>query len=63
MRGLAVSAVASAYEVTARAKRLVAVEREYFEDMMAEGRARFEAKRAKDEAKRAAKLAVNEARH
>ena len=45
MRGLAVSAIAAGYELSARARRLVAEEREFFEDMVAEARTRFEARR------------------
>ena len=44
---LAVGVIASAYDVVDRAKRLVAVEREHIEDLFAEGKARFEAKRAR----------------
>jgi hypothetical protein len=46
-RGLAVSAVAGGHDMAARARRFVAVEREFFEDLMAEGRARFEEGRAR----------------
>lgn len=45
LRELAVSAVATGYEVAQRARRLVATEKEFFEDLVAEGRARYEASR------------------
>jgi hypothetical protein len=46
-RKLAVTAIALAHEVTERTRRWVAVEREYFEDLFAEGRAQYEAQRAR----------------
>ena len=44
---LAVGVVAAAYGAYDRTKRLVAVEREHLEDLVAEGKARYEAKRAR----------------
>lgn len=43
----AVGVVAAAYGVYDRTKRLVAVEREHLEDLLAEGKARYESKRAR----------------
>jgi hypothetical protein len=43
-RKLAVAAIAAAYEVSDRARRWVAVEREHLEDLLAEGRAMYEAR-------------------
>jgi hypothetical protein len=51
-RTVAVGAVAFAYGAYDRAKRIVAMERENLEDLLAEGKARYEAKR--DRAARAA---------
>jgi len=45
MRGLAVQVVAGGLTVAEGGRRLVATEREYFEDLLAEGRARFQAGR------------------
>ena len=45
LRGLAVQVVAGGLSVAEGGRRLVAQEREYFEDLVAEGRARFEAGR------------------
>jgi len=50
---LAVGVVAAAYGAYDRTKRLVAVEREHLEDIVAEGKARFEARRARAAAKAA----------
>ena len=44
---LAVGAVSIAYGAYDRTKRLVAIEREHLEDILAEGKARYEAKRAR----------------
>jgi hypothetical protein len=44
---LAVGVIAVAYGAYDRTKRLVAVEREHLEDLVAEGKARYEAKRAR----------------
>ncbi len=46
-RSLAVEAVAAAYAVSERTRRWAATEREFFEDLVAEGRAKFEAERAR----------------
>lgn len=45
-RGLIVSAVAIGLDAAERAKRVFAQEREFLEDLVAEGRARFETTRA-----------------
>jgi hypothetical protein len=47
LRGMAVNAVAAGHEFADRARRFVAVEREYFEDLWAEGRSRFDDARAR----------------
>ncbi len=47
-RSLAVGAVVAFYTATDRTRRWIATEREYFEDLVAEGRARYEAERARD---------------
>jgi hypothetical protein len=44
---LAVGVVAMAYGAYDRTKRLVAIEREHLEDLVAEGKARYESKRAR----------------
>jgi len=44
-RGLAVGAISALYGAAERVKRLVAIEREHLEDLVAEGRARYEAER------------------
>jgi hypothetical protein len=44
-RDLAVRGIAQWYELGDRAKRFVAVEKEYFEDMFAEARALYESRR------------------
>ncbi len=44
-RGLAVGAISTFYGTVERVKRLVAIEREHLEDLVAEGRARYEAVR------------------
>jgi hypothetical protein len=46
-RDLAVGVVSMAYGAYEGAKRLVAIEREHMEDLFAEGKARYEAKRAR----------------
>ena len=46
-RSVAVGAIAAVYAATDRARRWVATEREYFEDLIAEGRAKFEAEQAR----------------
>jgi hypothetical protein len=53
LRNVAVDAVAAGHELAARARRFVAVEYEHFQDLWAEGRARFDdapARAAYDEA-------------
>jgi hypothetical protein len=45
-RELAVGAVAAGYDMANRTRRAVAMEKEFLEDLVAEGRARFEAGRA-----------------
>lgn len=47
-RNLAVRAVAAVYAVSDRTRRWMATEREYFEDLVAEGRAQYEAERARN---------------
>ena len=49
---LAVGLVSVAYGAYDRTKRLVAIEREHLEDLVAEGKARYEAKRARSRAHR-----------
>ncbi|MGO8998249.1 MAG: hypothetical protein ACLQVI_33430 [Polyangiaceae bacterium] len=44
---LAVGVISVAYGAYDRTKRLVAIEREHLEDLVAEGKARYEAKRAR----------------
>lgn len=44
-RDLAVNGLTSWYDLSERARRFVAVEREYFEDLVAEARSNFEARR------------------
>jgi hypothetical protein len=44
---LAVGLVSTAYGAYDRTKRLFAIEREHIEDLVAEGKARYEAKRAR----------------
>jgi hypothetical protein len=46
-RDLAVGLISVAYGAYDRTKRLVAVEREHLEDLVAEGKARYEARRAR----------------
>jgi hypothetical protein len=46
-RTIMVGAIAAAYGAYDRAKRFVAIEREHLEDLVAEGKAQFEAKRAR----------------
>ena len=46
-RGAVVSIVAVSYTAGARVKRIVAIEREHLEDLVAEGRARFEMDRVR----------------
>ena len=48
-RGLVVGALATAYGVADRARRFGAIEREYFEDLLAEARARFAERRGHQE--------------
>jgi hypothetical protein len=52
-RDLAVNGLTAWYDMNERARRFVAVEREYFEDLVAEARSKFESKRARRTAKRA----------
>jgi hypothetical protein len=56
---LAVGVVAAAYGAYDRTKRLVAIEREHLEDLVAEGKARYEAKRARAAPTAAATAASN----
>jgi hypothetical protein len=51
---LAVGVVAAAYGAYDRTRRLVAIEREHLEDILAEGKARYESKRARSHAAKAA---------
>ena len=46
-RDLTVRAIAAAYDLADRARRFTAVEREHLEDLVAEGRAVYEASRAR----------------
>ena len=46
LRGLTVSAVQAGFEIADRTRRFVAVEKEFVEDLFAEARARYEAKKA-----------------
>ena len=46
-RGIAVSTIASSHEIAERMRRFVAEEREFFEDLLAEGRARYQESRAR----------------
>jgi hypothetical protein len=48
-RDLAVGFISVAYGAYDRTKRMVATEREHLEDLFAEGKARYEAKRARAE--------------
>lgn len=45
-RDLAVRAIAKGHELADRSKRFVAIEREHIEDLLAEGRSRYEAERS-----------------
>jgi hypothetical protein len=58
LRNIAVGAVTASYEAVDKVRRFVAEEREFFEDLMAEGRARFEAGKARKSAPRAVPKAV-----
>ena len=49
-RGIAVSTIASSHEIAERMRRFVAEEREFFEDLLAEGKARYQEGRARAEA-------------
>jgi len=46
-RGAVVSIVATYFKAVERMKRIVAIEREHLEDLVAEGRAKFELDRAR----------------
>jgi hypothetical protein len=46
-RGAVVSIVATYFKAVERVKRIVAIEREHLEDLVAEGRAKFELDRAR----------------
>src|SRR5262245_21132099 len=46
-RDLTVRSVAAAYDMAERARRFAATEREYLEDLLAEGKARHEAHKAR----------------
>ncbi len=59
LRGLSVSAMQTGFEVAERARRFVAVEKEFVEDLVAEARQRYESARtAKERAQRPAPKAV-----
>jgi hypothetical protein len=45
-RALVVGAIAAFYGTVDRVKRIAAIEREHFEDLLAEGRARYESRKA-----------------
>jgi|SRR5580700_3067837 hypothetical protein len=45
-RSLVVGAISAFYGTVDRVKRVVAIEREHLEDLVAEGRARYEARKA-----------------
>lgn len=53
-RDVAVGIVATVYGAYDRTKRLVAIEREHLEDIVAEGKARYEAKRSRATRERSA---------
>ncbi len=46
-RGAVVSVIATYFKAVERVKRIVAIEREHLEDLVAEGRAKFEIDRAR----------------
>jgi hypothetical protein len=46
-RGAVVSIIATYFKAVERVKRIVAIEREHIEDLVAEGRSRFELDRAR----------------
>jgi hypothetical protein len=46
-RGLTVKGISAIYDALERGRRIVAIEREHLEDLMAEGRARYEMRRLK----------------
>ena len=50
-RGAVVAVVATYFKAVERVKRLVAIEREHLEDLIAEGRAKFESDRARSRAR------------
>jgi hypothetical protein len=50
-RGAVVAVVATYFKAVERMKRLVAIEREHLEDLIAEGRAKFENDRARSRAR------------
>ncbi|MEO6577021.1 MAG: hypothetical protein ABIP89_24445 [Polyangiaceae bacterium] len=53
-RGVAVKVVAAYYATTERVRRIVAMEREHLEDLVAEARAKYEGDRLRKAAKRGA---------
>ena len=57
---LAVGMIAGAYGAYDRTARLIAIEREHLEDLIAEGKARYEAKRARSTRSEAAGARVAE---
>lgn len=59
-RGLVVSAIAAAHAAADRAKRWGAIEREYVEDLLAEGKARFEQSKVRREEASARSVARDE---
>jgi len=46
-RGLAVASVSAVYGALERGRRMLAIEREHLEDLVAEGRAKYEMRRLK----------------
>jgi hypothetical protein len=56
-RGAVVAAVATYFKAIERLKRIVAIEREHLEDLVAEGRAKFEVDRARARGKESEKAA------
>ena len=48
-RGVVVGALSAVYGIVDRTKRFVAIEREQLEDLMAEARARYEARRIRSD--------------
>jgi hypothetical protein len=61
-RGVAVRAVSGVLSAIDAAQRIVALEREYFEDLVAEGRARYEARKQRKSAKSPVSLVTDKER-